>query len=174
MTPMSPLSRNPRDATIQSHDSRLWVRCQASLRGHPLVVTPTGLRSTGGLLSDGSWGLGHSSFPGLRGPLRGHHLVGSRCLEHRVEHAQQLARHRHDGPLLAAPLPQPGEEGGPFDVHRHQPPSGLHQRPPQQARALLGDVQILGPLAAALPYRGNQPSLMYTSHKSTKNKDFRQ
>ena len=48
---MSPLSRNPRDATIQSHDGRRWGRCRASLRGRPLVVTSTGLRSTGGSLS---------------------------------------------------------------------------------------------------------------------------
>src|SRR5271157_3161681 len=50
---MSPLSRNPRDATIQYHDSQRWGRCRGSLRGRPLVVTSTGLRSTGGSLSQG-------------------------------------------------------------------------------------------------------------------------
>jgi len=48
---MSSLSRNPRDATIQFGDSRRWGRCRALLRGRPLVVTSTGLRSTGGSLS---------------------------------------------------------------------------------------------------------------------------
>src|SRR5208337_3247864 len=46
---MSPLSRNPRDATIQFRGSRRWVRCGVVLR----VVTSTGLRSTGGSLSQG-------------------------------------------------------------------------------------------------------------------------
>ena len=50
---MSPLSRNPRDATIQLHDIQRWGRCRGSLRGRPLVVTSTGLRSTGGSLSQG-------------------------------------------------------------------------------------------------------------------------
>ena len=50
---MSPLSRNPRDAAIQFHDSRRWGRCRASLQGRPLVITSTGLRSTGGSLSQG-------------------------------------------------------------------------------------------------------------------------
>jgi len=41
---MSPLSRNTKDATIQFRDSRRWGRWRASVRGHPLVVTSTGLR----------------------------------------------------------------------------------------------------------------------------------
>ena len=50
---MSSFSRNPKDATIQSRESRRWSRWRGSLRGRPRVVTSTGLRSTGGSLSQG-------------------------------------------------------------------------------------------------------------------------
>ena len=225
---MSPLSRNPRDATIQSRDRRRWGRWRGSLRGRPLVVTSTGLRSTGGSLSQGirsvrSWStllhrgpcgllcgcrlhssrclgrplsgrpgdcglrghwllhsrcLGRSlasrprgrrlcgcgrlrgrgpdqdqplaSSPGSRG-LRGYDLVRGRRPEHGIEHAEQLPGHRHDGPLLTAAMHQPREQGSPFRALADQPPGCLHQGPPQQSRALLGDLQVLGLLLPALP-----------------------
>src|SRR5271157_928181 len=124
---MSPLSRNPRDATIQFRGNRRWGRCRGSLRGRPhgrhvhppsldrwLALTGISFgsvllcppfRGPGGPLR--GYGLVRSRCPdqllascrGGRG-LRGYDLVRSRRLEHGVEHAEQLPGHRHDGPLL--------------------------------------------------------------------------
>ena len=43
-----------------------------------------------------------------------------------------------------------------FGLVLDQPPGRLHQGPPQQSRAFLGDLQVLGLLAAALPHRRHQ------------------
>jgi hypothetical protein len=50
IAPMSPPSRNPRDAAIQSHDRRSWVCCRAWLPGRPPAATATGLRPVRGNL----------------------------------------------------------------------------------------------------------------------------
>ena len=79
---MSPLSRNPRDATIQFRDNRRWGRCRGSLRGRSHgrhVHRPSldrWLALTG--ISFGSVLL----CPPVREPgcpLRGYGLVRSRC-----------------------------------------------------------------------------------------------
>src|SRR5262249_10359569 len=88
--------------------------------------------------------------------LRGYDRVRSRRLEHRVEHAQQLPGHCHDGPLATAALFQSGEECGPLRTGLDQPPGRLDQGPAQQSRALLGDCEVLGFLATGLPHLGHQ------------------
>ena len=146
----------PFNFTTTGDGAAVRLRCGVVL----MVVTSTGLRSTGGSLSQrlGSSVLVCRPFRGFRSPLGGHHgLVRSRRLEHRVEHTQQLPGHRHDGALLTAPLLQPGEQRGPFHVATNQSPGRFHQRPPQQSRAFLGDLQVLGSLLSALPHCGHQP-----------------
>src|SRR5208337_4605565 len=64
--------------------------------------------------------------------------------------------HRHDGPLLTAAMSQPREQGSPFRAFADQPPGCLHQCPPQQSRAFLGDLHVLGFPLAALPYHRHQ------------------
>ena len=159
---MSPLSRNPRDATIQLRDIQRWGRCRGSLRGRShgrhvhrpsldrwlaltgisfgsVLLCPP-VRGPGGPLR--GYGLVRSrrpdqllaSCPGGRS-LRGYDLVRSRRPEHGIEHAEQLPGHRHDGPLLTAAMHQPREQGSPFRAVADQPPGGLHQCPPQQSRA---------------------------------------
>src|SRR5208337_2446142 len=82
IAPMSPISRNPRDATIQLRDSQRWGRCRGSLRGRPHgrhVHRPSldrWLALTG--ISFGSVLL-CPPFRGPGGPLRGYGLVRSRC-----------------------------------------------------------------------------------------------
>ena len=252
---MSPLSRNPRDATIQLRDNQRWGRCRGSLRGRShgrhvhrpsldrwLALTGISFgsvllcppfRGPGGPLR--GYGLVRSrcpdqllaSCPRSRRPrgcglvrsrcpdqllascprscrprgcglvwsrrpdqllagcprscrprgcglvrsrcpdrllascsrsrgLRGYDLVRSRRPEHGVEHAEQLPGHRHDGPLLTAAMHQPSEQGRPFRALADQPPGGLHQCPPQQSRAFLGDLQVLGLPLPALPYHRHQ------------------
>ena len=79
---MSPLSRNPRDATIQLRDIQRWGRCRGSLRGRSHgrhVHRPSldrWLALTG--ISFGSVLL-CPPFRGPGGPLRGCGLVRSRC-----------------------------------------------------------------------------------------------
>ena len=79
---MSPLSRNPRDATIQLRDIQRWGRCRGSLRGRSHgrhVHRPSldrWLALTG--ISFGSVLL-CPPFRGPGGPLRGYGLVRSRC-----------------------------------------------------------------------------------------------
>ena len=252
---MSPLSRNPRDATIQLHDIQRWGRCRGSLRGRshgrhvhrpsldrwlaltgisfgwvllcPPVRGPGGpLRGCGLVRSrcpdqllascprscrprgcglvwsrrpdqllascprscrPRGCGLVWSRRPdqllascprscrprgcGLvwsRRPdqllascrggrsLRGYDLVRSRRPEHGVEHAEQLPGHRHDGPLLTAAMHQPSEQGRPFRAVADQPPGGLHQCPPQESRAFLGDLHVLGLPLPTLPYHRHQ------------------
>ena len=78
---MSPLSRNPRDATIQLRDIQRWGRCQGSLRGRSHgrhVHRPSldrWLALTG--ISFG-WVLLCPPVRGPGGPLRGCGLVRSR------------------------------------------------------------------------------------------------
>ena len=88
--------------------------------------------------------------------LRGYDLVRSRRPEHGVEHAEQLPGHRHDGPLLTAAMHQPSEQGRPFRAVADQPPGCLHQCPPQQSRAFLGDLQVLGLPLPTLPDHRHQ------------------
>ena len=79
---MSPLSRNPRDATIQLRDIQRWGRCRGSLRGRSHgrhVHRPSldrWLALTG--ISFG-WVLLCPPVRGPGGPLRGCGLVRSRC-----------------------------------------------------------------------------------------------
>ena len=87
---------------------------------------------------------------------RGYDLVRSRRPEHGVEHAEQLPGHRHDGPLLTAAMHQPSEQGRPFRAVADQPPGGLHQCPPQESRAFLGDLHVLGLPLPALPHHRHQ------------------
>ena len=88
--------------------------------------------------------------------LRGYDLVRSRRPEHGVEHAEQLPGHRHDGPLLTAAMHQPSEQGRPFRAVADQPPGGLHQCPPQESRAFLGDLHVLGLPLPTLPDHRHQ------------------
>src|SRR5271157_4045260 len=78
---MSPLSRNPRDATIQFRDIQRWGRCRGLLRGRPdgrHVHRPsldrwlalTGISFASVLLCP--------PFRGPGGPLRGYGLIRSR------------------------------------------------------------------------------------------------
>ena len=109
---MSPLSRNPRDAAIQFHDIRRWGRCQGSLQGRPLVITSTGLRSTGGSLSQGFRSVQSCSallIRGPGGPLHGCGLVRNRRPEHSLASCPRsrlrscgLLRGRCLGQLLAS------------------------------------------------------------------------
>src|SRR5512142_1710911 len=62
----------------------------------------------------------HPFFWGFMEPLGGHHLVGSRRPEHRVEHAQESPGDRHDSPLVATAFPQPAEDRTPFRARVHQ------------------------------------------------------
>ena len=140
LEPKSPWLRSglePRSAWLRS----VWSR---SLRGCGLV----GFRYPDQLLA---------CCPGGRG-LRGYDLVRSRRPEHGVEHAEQLPGHRHDGPLLTAAMPQPSEQGSPFRTLADQTPGCLHQGPPQQSPALLGNLQVLGLLLPALRPPGTVPA----------------
>jgi hypothetical protein len=51
---------------------------------------------------------------------------------------------------------QPREQGSPFRAFADQSPGCLHQRPPHESRAFLGDLHVLGFPLAALPYHRHQ------------------
>src|SRR5262249_6569801 len=78
--------------------------------------------------------------------------------QHGVQHAQPPPRHRHDRLLPPGPLADPLVHPPPRRAVPHRPPRRLHQRPPQDRRARLGDRQVL-PLVGALPHARHQPGV---------------
>src|SRR5271166_4667021 len=120
---MSPLSRNPRDATIQLRDIQRWGRCRGSLRGRSRgrhVHRPSldrWLALTG--ISFGSVLL-CPPFRGPGGPLRGYGLVRSRCPDQLLAscpRSRRLLRQERSSQTVATERPHPTGGSCPREGH---------------------------------------------------------
>ena len=89
-----------------------------------------------------------ASCPGGRG-LRGYDLVRSRRPEHRVEHAEQLPGHRHDGPLLTAGCLNRANRAAHFGLSRTSRQAAstrAHRNSPEPCLVIFRSLDFFSPL----------------------------